>query len=112
MNDLINSCNAATTYPKNLTSPNNYQHTLQEYVDLLDQRGGELFDVEDVAALDFWELDENASSRSPTLPMGFLIALTMCEDFRATRICKAEDLKKHLHFPPLTSHLDPKCRYM
>jgi len=61
MNDLVNSCGAAATYPANLISPSDYQHTLQTYVDHLDKREGELFDTEDKAALDFWDLDEGAT---------------------------------------------------
>jgi hypothetical protein len=63
MNDLINSCNAAATYPKNLIAPGEYQHTLQTYVDHLDLHEGELFDSEDKAALDFWDLDDGATGR-------------------------------------------------
>lgn len=58
MNDFAHSCNAAQTYPKNLISPGAYQHTLQNYVDHLDQHDRQLFDVEDEAVLDFWELDD------------------------------------------------------
>ena len=59
MNDFAHSCNAADTYPKNLISSGAYQHTLQNYVDRLDERDNKLFvDVEDEAVLDFWELDD------------------------------------------------------
>ena len=61
MNDFIHSCNAAATYPKNLLSPGEYQHTLQGYVDRLNQREKELFGSEDKAALDFWDLDDGAT---------------------------------------------------
>lgn len=62
MNDFVNSCNAAATYPKNLISPGEYQHSLQNYVDQLDDRERQLFDVDDKAALDFWDLDNETAS--------------------------------------------------
>lgn len=61
MNDFIHSCNAAATYPQNLISSEEYQHNLQEYVEQLNQREPELFDTEDKAYLEFWDLDEGAS---------------------------------------------------
>ena len=64
MNDFIQSCRLATTYPKNLISPGEYrgyQHTLQNYVDKLDSREEELFGPEDKATLDFWDLDDRAT---------------------------------------------------
>ena len=66
MNDLVNSCNAAATYPKNLISPGEYQHSLHNYVHQLDERERQLFDIDDKAALDFWDLnDGTASTGSP-----------------------------------------------
>ena len=61
MNDFVRSCNAAATYPKNLVSPGEYQHTLQSYVDHLDVREKDLFGVESNAALDFWDLDDGTT---------------------------------------------------
>jgi hypothetical protein len=61
MNDFVNSCNAAATYPKNLISPDEYQHSLQNYVDQLDERESQLFDADDKATLDFWDLDDEAA---------------------------------------------------
>lgn len=63
MNDFIHSCNAAATYPKNLISPREYQHTLQSYVDHLDARekDEDLFGDENQAALEFWDLDDGAT---------------------------------------------------
>ena len=62
MNDFTHSCDAAATYPKNLLCPGEYQHTLQNYVDHLDSREKDLFDVEDKAFLDFWDLDDGVAS--------------------------------------------------
>ena len=62
MNDFVHSCNAAATYPKNLISHSEYQHTLQAYVQRLDEREHELFGSEDNAAIDFWDLDDGAAS--------------------------------------------------
>jgi hypothetical protein len=62
MDDFVNSCNAAATYPKNLISPGEYQHSLQSYRDQLDEREKQLFDVETKATLDFWELDDGTAS--------------------------------------------------
>lgn len=67
MNDLVHSCNAAPTYPKNLISSGEYQHTLQNYVRQLDEHDTQLFDVEDQAALDFWELHDGLASTSSQL---------------------------------------------
>jgi hypothetical protein len=63
MNDLIHSCRAAATYPKNIISPGEYQHSLQAYLDQLDRREAELFDSEDKAVLDFWDLEDGATGR-------------------------------------------------
>lgn len=62
MNDFVHSCNAAATYPKNLVSHGEYQHTLQSYVDRLDSREGNLFGSEYNASLDFWDLEDGAAS--------------------------------------------------
>lgn len=62
MNDFIHSCDAAPTYPKNLISPGEYRHTIQSYVELLDNREKNLFDVESKASLDFWDLDDGDAS--------------------------------------------------
>lgn len=64
MNDFIHSCNAAATYPKNLISPSDYQHTLQRYVNDLDEREARLFGVEDRATVNFVDLDDGATSTS------------------------------------------------
>ena len=61
MNDFVRSCNAAATYPKNLIFSGEYQHTLQNYVDQLDMREGNLFGPRDKASLDFWDLDDGAT---------------------------------------------------
>ena len=64
MNDFIQSCNAAATYPKNLISLSEYrgyQHSLQTYVDHLDSRESGLFGSEDKAALDFWDLNDGVT---------------------------------------------------
>ena len=66
MNDFIDSCNAAGTYPKNLISPREYQHTLQRYVDHLDQCEEDLFGLEDKAALEFWDLEDGATGKLAT----------------------------------------------
>lgn len=66
MNDFIQSCQLATTYPKNLISPGEfqgYQHTLQNYVNNLDSRENELFGPEDKASLDFWDLDDGTPGK-------------------------------------------------
>ena len=62
MNDFIHSCNAAATYPKNLVSRGEYQHTLQNYVNHLDSRESNLFGSEDKASLEFWDLVDGATS--------------------------------------------------
>ncbi len=62
MDDWVNSCHAAATYPQNLISPGEYQHSLQSYQDQLDEREKQLFDVDSKAALDLWELDDGAAS--------------------------------------------------
>lgn len=95
MNDFIHSCNAAATYPKNLISPREYQHTLQSYVDHLDARekDEDLFGDENQAALEFWDLDDGAT------------------DFKFTRT-KSQEVENHIHFPPLAARLDPRCRYV
>lgn len=62
MNELVNSCNAAATYPKNLISPGEYQHSLQTHLDQLDERESQLFDVDNKAALDFWDFDDGTAS--------------------------------------------------
>ena len=67
MNDLVHSCNAAPTYPKNLISSGEYQHTLQNYVRQLDEHDTQLFEVEAQAALDFWELHDGLASTSSQL---------------------------------------------
>ena len=61
MNDFNHSCNAASTYPKNLISPGEYQHNLQSYVHQLDQRQDELFDIDAKAALHFWDLEDGVA---------------------------------------------------
>lgn len=60
MNEFIQSCNAVATYPKNIISHHEYQHTLQNYVDRLDRREAELFGAEDRASLHFWDLCDGA----------------------------------------------------
>ena len=73
MNDFIQSCKLATTYPKNLISPGEhqgYQHTLQNYVDNLDSRENELFGPEDKASLDFWDLDDGATGECTRQDLG------------------------------------------
>ena len=73
MNDFIQSCKLATTYPKNLISPGEhqgYQHTLQNYVDNLDSREKELFGPEDKASLDFWDLDDGTTSECTRQDLG------------------------------------------
>lgn len=62
MNDFVHSCHAAPSYPKNLISPGEYQHSLQNYVSQLDEHNTQLFDVEDKAALAFWELNDGLAS--------------------------------------------------
>lgn len=111
MNHFINSCNAATTYPKNLISPSEYQHTLQTYVDELNVREEKLFDTDDKAALDFWDLGDGAAStyyrywnlRQSVLtrPIGFQLIRT-----------KPQELENHIHFPPRAPQPDPRCRYV
>lgn len=64
MNEFIQSCNTSAIYPKNLIFPAEYQHSLQNYVDQLRLREKELFVCNDTAALDFWELDDEATSTS------------------------------------------------
>lgn len=61
MNDFVHSCDAAATYPQNLISPNEYQHTLKSYIDDLNLREKYLFGSEDKAALEFWDLDDGAT---------------------------------------------------
>lgn len=93
MDDFVNSCNAAATYPKNLISPGEYQHSLQSYRDQLDEREKQLFDVESKATLDFWELDDGTAN--------FHLTTT-----------KPQELENHIRFPPLAPRTDPKCRFV
>ena len=73
MNDFIYSCTAAASYPRNLISHREYQHTLDNYVKELDQRDSQLFGSESNAVLDFWDLADGAPSSSylmqPTLSL-------------------------------------------
>ena len=62
MNEFVHSCDASATYPTNLISHNEYQHTLHNYVQILDERQDQLFGPEGKASLDFWDLDDGASS--------------------------------------------------
>ena len=67
MDDFIHSCDAAATYPKNLISHGEYQHTLQNYVDRLDSRERQLLGSEASASLEFWDLDDEAASNCSAL---------------------------------------------
>lgn len=112
MNDFVHSCNAAPTYPKNLISPGEFQHSLQNYVNQLDERDALLFDVENKAALDFWELDDgHASTSSPARTWNEPHPLTSSADFQLTTT-KPQELEHHIHFPPLAPRIDPICRYV
>ena len=66
MDDFIRSCRAAAIYPMNLISPGEYrgyQHTLKNYVDVLDSRESKLFGPEDEASIDFWDLNDGATGK-------------------------------------------------
>ena len=111
MNDFVRSCNAAARYPKNLIFPGEYQHSLQTYIDQLDERDTHLFDVENKAALDFWELDNGLASTMLNSNMKQPHPLTISADFQLTTT-KSHELEKHMHFPPLAPRIDPVCRYV
>lgn len=61
MNDLIESCKVANTFPKNLLCHNTYGYALDTYVRELDKRQSDLFCTEGEGALDFWDLRQPAS---------------------------------------------------
>ena len=115
MNDFIQSCKLASTYPKNLISPGEYggyQHTLQNYVDKLDSREKELFGPEDKATLDFWDLEDGNTRnccRQDSDDWGSMRLTTT--EFKFTRT-KPLELQSHLHFPPLPPRSDPRCRFV
>lgn len=79
MNDFTHSCDAAHTYPKNLISPGEYRHSLQNYVDHLNRSDRHLFvDVDDDAVLDFWELDDGRPGTGSQLDLE--VTLVVNED--------------------------------
>lgn len=111
MNHFASSCDAAATYPKNLISPNEYQHTLQGYVDELNVREEKLFDIDDKAALDFWDLDDGAASTYYRYSILKQPILTTSLGFKLT-CTKPHELENHIHFPPRAPQPDPRCRYV
>ncbi len=48
---------AAADYPRNIVRHNIYEHSLEAYCRLLDERESRLFAKEAEAAVDFWEFD-------------------------------------------------------
>jgi len=61
MNDLIESCRLANTFPKNLLCHNHHEYALNAYVRELDKRQSELFCADDAGAVDFWDLEHPTS---------------------------------------------------
>lgn len=61
MDDLIESCRAASTFPKNLLCHNTYEYALDTYVRELNKRESDLFCADGEGALDFWDLEQPTS---------------------------------------------------
>jgi hypothetical protein len=61
MNDLVESCRVANTFPKNLLCHNTHEYALDTYVRELKKRESALFCAEGEGALDFWDMEQPTS---------------------------------------------------
>lgn len=58
MDQLARSCFDAAVFPKNLIDPWTYDHSLEKYVERLDQNQSRLFYNESKAAVEVLELED------------------------------------------------------
>lgn len=105
------SCNAASTYPRNIVSLNPYSHITDMYIERLKEEEQRLFCVESRSDVELWEYRE--------LTKGMPLLLNHCRcDFRigtgfvSTRINENIQLASHLTGEQLFEQVDPQCRFL
>lgn len=94
MNELIRSYEAALEYPRNLVCHRLYPHVLDTYTLRLRERELDFFTDEDMAAVDFWEFDEDA------------------QGFWHKHVHNTAELHEQLRVGILPQRPDPICRFM
>jgi hypothetical protein len=63
--DFVNSCCDAASYPKNLLHPSKYEHELTTYSEGLEERKHDLFTTDESEALvNIFEFDESQRRKS------------------------------------------------
>ncbi len=114
MDRFITSCNASANYPKNLVQHTIYEHTIVSYFQRLNEKEHRLFGDEAVAALDFWEMDDEGHGGSPA--SWFLLARPILTYFDTafwhTCVRNKTELQKQLRSAFRPGGSDPRCRFM